>query len=225
MLDIKILRKAKKLTQQELAEILDCDQSFISQIESGKRPLPDEYVERLMTEFGNNLSAYKLVKNPQVSEIFEKSNIDFDSIMLVPLVSRYAYAGYLSGFGDDEYVDTLPTIPWYVDREYKGKYLFFEVRGDSMDDGSIASYPEGSRLLARSVGREHWGNGLNINSWDYIIVHREDGILAKRIIEHNIAEASITCHSLNSLYNDFTLWLNDVLELYTIVQKVIPAKR
>ncbi|MDR1054703.1 MAG: helix-turn-helix domain-containing protein [Prevotellaceae bacterium] len=225
MIDIKALRKAKKMTQQEFAELLGCDQSFISQIEGGKRPLPEEYVERLTENFGNNLDEHKLVKKNPASEILQKANINFDSIMLVPLVSQYAYAGYLSGFGDEEYTDSLPTVPWYVDREYKGKYMFFEVRGDSMNDGSIASYPEGSRLLARNVCHEHWGSRLPVNAWDFVIVHRNEGILAKRIVEHNVGEGTITCHSLNLLYADFVLRLNDVFELYTIVQKVIPAKR
>ena len=183
MLDIKALRKAKKKTQQEFAELLRCDQSFISQIESGKRPLPDDALEVLLENFGNEtLAEYKVTPQRAESLVIQRNDIDFDNIMFVPLVSQYAYAGYLNGFGDEEYVDNLPTIPWFVDREYKGKYLFFEVRGDSMDDGSIESYPEGSKLLSRYIRHEHWRCGLNINSWDFIIVHRNEGILAKRIV-------------------------------------------
>ena len=225
MIDIKAFRKAKKITQQEFAELLGCNQSFISQIESGRRPLPKEYVERLVENFGNNLNTYKFLKKETILSIVQKSNVDFDSVMFVPLVRQYAYAGYFNGFGDEEYLENLPSIPWPVSHEYKGKHLFFEVRGDSMDDGSIESYPEGSRLLARNVGREHWIYRLHINSWDFIIVHRNEGILTKRIIDHDVANGTITCHSLNPLYDDFILHLNDVLELYVIIQKVISAKR
>lgn len=225
MIDIKLLRKFKKMTQQEFAELLGCDQSFISQIEGGRRSLPDEFVERLFENYGSELYNFKMLPKEPSSEIVTKATIDFDRVMLVPLVSQYAYAGYLSGFGDEEYTDSLPTIPWYVDREYKGKYMFFEVRGDSMDDGSIESYPEGSRLLSRNVGREHWRNRLPISAWDFVIVHQSEGILAKRIVNHDTQRGVITCHSLNSLYDDFTLHLDEVMELYTIIEKIIPAKR
>lgn len=224
MLNLKALRKAKKITQQELAELLGCDQSFISQIESGRRPIPEDFIERLVENFGNDLSEYKIQKEVS-STIIDRANIDYDSVMLIPLVSQYAHAGYLNGFGDSEYIESLPTVPWCVDREFKGRHLFFEVRGDSMDDGSIESYPEGSRLLARNIGREHWNSKLPINSWDFIIVHQQEGILAKRITNHNVTQGIITCHSLNPLFNDFTLNLNEVMELYVIVQKIITAKR
>ena len=39
------------------------------------------------------------------------------NIKMIPLVSQYAQAGYLSGFADAEYMETLPRIPVFVDHE------------------------------------------------------------------------------------------------------------
>lgn len=47
------------------------------------------------------------------------------TIMHVPLVSQYAYAGYLAGYGDHEYIDGLPSVPFIVDREGRGNYIAF----------------------------------------------------------------------------------------------------
>lgn len=41
---IKKLRKDKKLTQKDIAEILKTSQSYYAQYENGKRPLPIEHL-------------------------------------------------------------------------------------------------------------------------------------------------------------------------------------
>ena len=57
MIDIKTLRKEKKITQIELSEILGIDQAFISQIENGAKNLPEDRAKILKKKFGD-LSAY-----------------------------------------------------------------------------------------------------------------------------------------------------------------------
>lgn len=51
--DFKRFRQDKKITQVELAELLFCKQSFISLVESGKRPLPQPMIDILESKFGN----------------------------------------------------------------------------------------------------------------------------------------------------------------------------
>jgi phage repressor protein C with HTH and peptisase S24 domain len=139
-------------------------------------------------------------------------------IMRVPLVSQYAYAGYLGGYSDVEFMESLPTIPFIIDREYKGVYMAFEVRGDSMDDGSRNSYIAGDILLSRQVQQTHWQNKLHINRWDFIIVHKTDGILLKKIISHIPTTGDIIAHSLNPDYDDIQLNLSDVVQLFNVVK-------
>jgi phage repressor protein C with HTH and peptisase S24 domain len=139
------------------------------------------------------------------------------NIMHVPLVNKYAYAGYLNGFGDDEYIDELPKIPFANDVENKGEYLCFEVKGDSMDDGSYESYLEGDVLLCRNIRPDLWLNKLHIDKWDFVIVHKEHGVLVKRITDHKVEQGIITLHSLNEYYDDFDVHLKDVQKLFNIV--------
>lgn len=138
-------------------------------------------------------------------------------IMNVPLVHVYAYAGYLNGFGDEQYFQDLPRVPWLNNREGKGNYLCFEVMGDSMDDGSYESYLENDILLCREVKKEHWTSKLHINKWDFVIVHKEDGIILKRIIKHDVDKCEITTHSLNSFYEDKIIHLKDVSQIFNVV--------
>jgi phage repressor protein C with HTH and peptisase S24 domain len=145
-------------------------------------------------------------------------NSDY-SVMLVPVVNQYAYAGYLRGYGDAEYVGSLPHMPWVVDKEYKGNYFTFEVRGDSMDDGTRDSYVDGDFLLCREISHDLWKTSkLHIRNWDFVIVHKSEGILVKKITEHNLTRSILTLHSLNNLYPDLEVNLKDIAQIFNVVQ-------
>lgn len=143
----------------------------------------------------------------------------------IPLVSQYAYAGYLGGYGDPEYVGTLPIIDFTPDREMTGNWLAFEVKGDSMDNGSKESYVEGEIVICREVEPEYWRDSrLFINKRDFVIVH-EEGILIKRITEHNLDTHTITIHSLNPMYPDRTINLEHVHQIFSIVESRVQRRR
>jgi len=145
-------------------------------------------------------------------------NLAERSVMHVPLVNKYAYAGYLSGFGDPEYIHSLPTSPIISDRERRGTYMAFELKGDSMDDGSRDSYVQGDIIICREIAQHHWQNKLHITKYDFVIVHRTEGILLKKIIRHDTATGVLTLHSLNSLYDDFTITLNEVAQIFNVIR-------
>ena len=147
------------------------------------------------------------------------------NVLMVPLVGQYAQAGYLSGFAETDYMEALPQIPVMGDHELKGDYLAFEVRGDSMDDLSDESLKEGDILISRRIRPEYWQYKLHINKWDFVIVHRTEGILVKRIVEHDVETGMIRLHSLNSMYTDFSLNLRDVAQLFNVVQVTRTRRR
>ena len=71
----------------------------------------------------------------------------------------------------------------------------------------------------------YWQNKLHIRSWDFVIVHKEDGILVKRITDHNVATGDITLHSLNPFYEDRVINLSEVSQLFNVVQVLSSKKR
>jgi len=164
---------------------------------------------------------------PQVSETIEVNYMDAltSSVMMVPLVNQYAYAGYMSGYGDNEFISELPKIPFIVDREYKGEYICFEVKGDSMECESNESINEGDILLCRNVRQDYWRSKLHISKWDFVIVHKTRGIVVKRITNHNVDTGEITLHSLNEMYPDYTVNLSEVEKLFNIVEVKKKRKR
>ena len=59
---------------------------------------------------------------------------------------------------------------------------------------------------------------LHFNRLDFVVVHRTEGILVKRIIDHNVEACEITIHSLNPEYPDRVLHLNDVAQILNVVE-------
>lgn len=160
-----------------------------------------------------------------ITSIEEASPIDEPIILRVPLVSQYAQAGYLAGYADAAYMDSLPTIPYIVDHEALGHYVAFEVKGDSMNDGTEDSILEGDRLLCREIQPHLWvSSKLHFRKWDFVIVHTE-GILVKRIIDHDVDNHTITIHSLNSMYPDKVINLADVKQIFNVIELQRPRRR
>jgi phage repressor protein C with HTH and peptisase S24 domain len=168
----------------------------------------------------NRFKPYNLPASGDHMMVNEAEPVYGNSVMYVPLVSKHAYAGFVGGYEDEEYVDDLPKVPFPVeDRAFKGRYVAFEIKGDSMWDGSYEGYAEGEIALCREIKRELWQSKLHTHKWpDYIIVHRYEGIMIKRISKHNVEDGIITAHSLNPLYEDRMLHLDEVMRLYNVIK-------
>lgn len=91
---------------------------------------------------------------PFFDENNEARKVIFNKVVEIPLVSQYAYAGYMGGYSDKVYMESLPSISFTPDREMTGNYVAFEVKGDSMDDGSNEAYQEGEILVCREVEKD-----------------------------------------------------------------------
>jgi phage repressor protein C with HTH and peptisase S24 domain len=208
-LEFKEIRKKLKMKQSDIAKSIGVGTRAVQYWEKGERKIPET-----TAFFITNL----LLKEQKTSNENASPVIFSDlKVMNVPLVNQYAQAGYLSGFSDEEYTESLPTIPFTDDVEHRGEYVCFEVKGDSMDNGTYESYLEGDILLCRNIRQDFWMSKLHINKWDFVIIHKEKGILVKRIVKHDVEKGIITLHSLNEYYDDFEIHLKDVAKLFNIV--------
>lgn len=98
-----------------------------------------------------------------------------------------------------------------------------------MNDGTIDSIPDGTIVACRQVEREYYlRNGLHLKKWQHFVIVHTEGIVAKEITKHDPVEGKLYCHSLNpdkESYPDFTIRMENVLEIYNIVEKRIQARR
>jgi DNA-binding XRE family transcriptional regulator len=141
---------------------------------------------------------------PQVITIDTSGN---ENIVYVQVKAR---AGYLAGYADPEYIETLPAfkLPGYN----HGTYRLFEVDGVSMYN----TLQDKDRCIAR------WAQ-LSEGKDDrvYVIVTRTEGLLIKRCI-FRLNEGKIVCKSDNNHngeYPPIVIDVSDVLELWYVVER------
>lgn len=73
MADFKAFRKDNNLSQIEAAEYFGCNQSFISQIERGNRPIPETFIEKAKGDI--SINATNLIDNiSNISDTKEGQN-------------------------------------------------------------------------------------------------------------------------------------------------------
>lgn len=156
--------------------------------------------------------------SPPTTELKPKH---YPSFTEVKVVTSKARAGYSEAYYAEEYLADLPTILIESDKEYKGKYLAFEVDGDSMEP----EYYAGDIVICREVKRDLWQYKLHYKDYDFVIAHGTKGIMLKEIIEHNTETGEIVCHSLNSTHADFTLNIGEIAFLYNVVEVRLNGKR
>lgn len=146
--------------------------------------------------------------------------------MKVELVTEKAKAGWLRGFADAEYQEELPIVETIVDFVAKGKYLAFEVDGDSMDDRTIDCIPHKTIIVGRELPQHQWQPRLHNHEYpNWIFVHKNDGILVKQIGEQNLEDGWLIHHSLNpnkELYPDEKIFLKDIYKIYNVVKRILP---
>lgn len=140
-------------------------------------------------------------------------------MMYVPFVPIKAYAKYVDEHRDIEEMET-ERFGFIVKEIYHGDYKAFEIKGDSMDEGTRISLIDGDVVLAKEVPKDLWRYPLHISDKPNWIIVLNGTIICKQIILHDTEAGNIVCHSLNPspAYADFTIKLDDVRQLYNIVQ-------
>ena len=123
-------------------------------------------------------------------------------------------AGYLNGYGDNDYLEDLPLFA-ISRRNEQHLYKVFVIEGDSMDDRSERAICDEDKIIAKQLPLEHWQSIFTGRK--FVIVSKSEGIICKEIKEVDYEAKTITCHSYNKSFKDFTLKLgDDVKELYYV---------
>ena len=143
----------------------------------------------------------------------------------LPFVNRYGYAAYATNHSHSPYLETLPLIPFVIDRDSGSDYMAFEVKGDSMDDGSRASYVEGDIVVGHEIDSDVWRSGaLPVDPWDFVVVTSET-VWIRRIAHCSTARQTITLRPLNPMYPETVVPWNEVTRLFNIVLNLQRRRR
>lgn len=210
-MNVKEFRKMHHLTQKEMGEILGVTARMVQKYESGATQLSEDKEYRLQRYIeANNV--------PPASSHDEATPVDDPEIVYLPIVPHSARAGTLGEyeqlFGDD-YDRKQPVL---VTKQMHGRYLCFRVEGDSMEPVLL----HGDVVMARHIDRDLYKDSrLHLRSWSvWIVVTHHDGILIKSIADHDVEGGTLRLHSLNPLYPDQTVRMQDVIDVYNVIEIV-----
>lgn len=141
------------------------------------------------------------------------------------LVDQKSAAGYLTGWGDQEYLGELKRHTITVRKPALGLYRSFQINdnNESMwNPNSERSIRPGDIVTARLLQRSLWKDNLHIKDWPtWVIIHKTEGITTKDIIDYNRESGIIMCRSLNpdkDAYPDFPLFIDDIIQLGNVVK-------
>lgn len=206
--------------QSEIIKDLGVSQAYVSALMNGKKRVGKEMAKKISKLYGFDEGSILTGEGEMLKDekkyVEEVSPIPYDNYMEVEYADLSTVAGRLGGYNPA----TLPEmkrrlIPKEFDR---GNYLVVRVDGDSMDDGTSISIPDGTEILIKEYHLEK-GEKLPIRGNLFVIVSTE-GTVFKQIIEHNTEEGYIICHSYNQKYSDYRINLSEVLQIF-IYRKIV----
>jgi phage repressor protein C with HTH and peptisase S24 domain len=133
--------------------------------------------------------------------------VDRDNSELITLVPVKASAGYLNGYADPDYVDTLPRFALPLPELSKERtYRAFQIKGESMEP-----IPSGAYVISEYV--QDWQSIKDGNT--YILITRDEGVVYKRVFLHSSGE--LWLKSDNPQFEAYTVHLSRLLEIWKAV--------
>lgn len=181
MFDLKRFRKEKKISQKALAEELGVVQSFISQMENGKDPIPDTVMAKLVDLYDiQNISDYEIGdRNKPITVKGGKKLIPFyDDVETVGGVNEMS--ARMDGVSQPtEYIDAGD---WFKDATAAIRHY-----GESMTE-----YPPGCILALKEVHERQlilWGRDYVIETNEYRITKR---------LQSGASDQSVRAYSSNT---------------------------
>jgi transcriptional regulator with XRE-family HTH domain len=222
--NLKHLRNRKKIIQEDVAEALGIKRTKLNSYENGVAKTPpleelikfsDYYKVSIDTlikidlsklgelkirelEAGNDIyvTGTKLRILATTVNQFNKENVE--------LVSVKAKAGYMNGYSDPEFIETLPafSLPMLSNDR---KFRVFPITGDSM-----LPFPENAFMIGEYV--ENW---KTIKSKEKcLVISKNDGFVLKEVHNQIEEKGSLLLKSLNKTYSPYEIEIGDVLEVW-----------
>ncbi len=227
--NIKLLRKRRGRTQDDVAFALGMKRSTLSGYENGVAQPGLEAlgafsayfkvsIDTLVKTDLGRLTESQLRQLELGHDVFVTggklrvlaTTVDRENEENIEMVPEKAHAGYRSGFADPEFIKVLPTFQMPFLSKQK-KYRSFQVSGDSM-----LPIPDGSWVTCEFI--QNWN--LIRNRHAYVIHTLDDGVVFK-VVENLIRrDGTLRLHSLNPRYEPYTVHVNDIREVWQFVHYI-----
>jgi len=214
--NLRLLRKQQGISQKELGRKLGVNASRIRDYELGVCEPNLELLVKLAEYFHLSLDDFitrdlKVVLSPIIKTKFQlqqssriliisENNNGSENIVHVPVKAQ---AGYLNGFEDPCFVETLPT--YRLPGVRNGTYRSFEIKGDSM-----LPLQSGTIVVGKYV--ESWREIRS--NYTYVLVTQQDGVVYKRVINKVKSKGQLVLLSDNPVYEPYAIKIEEVREAW-----------
>ena len=209
--NIRTLRLKDKISQEKLAEQLGITRGRYVKYEDGTSEAPYDILKTIAHHFHISIDLLLAVdvRKIDLQDLIKLENnrlilpIQVDGIgeNVIEIVTQKVKAGYLSGYADPEYIESLQQIslPFLG----SGKHRGFPVEGDSMPP-----HEEGSIIVGRYVEKL----GEVIDGRTYILITKNQGMVYKRLNKNK--KNALVLESDNTFYPSYEVKASDVLEIW-----------
>ncbi|MBN8702890.1 MAG: LexA family transcriptional regulator [Bacteroidetes bacterium] len=214
--NITHLRSLLGISQENLAENLGITRGKVSSYEEGRAEPNIETLIKLSKFF--HVAVDALIKSDlrrtDIKSLFKVGEnrllfpvmLDKDNNELIELIPLKASAGYLNGYADPEYFDSVPrmSLPFVP----AGKHRAFGIKGDSMPPLREGSFVVGKYV--ESINDVKDGN-------TYVMLTRTEGVVYKRVFRDPKNKHIFHLHSDNKVYHPYEVKAEDVLEVWEYI--------
>ena len=214
--NLRFLRKnlIGKTSQEKFAEEMGIKKPTLGSYESGRAE--PKYVDliKLATYYGVNigdlltkdLAEQSLDPNTQSSHTLRilTTTVNSENRNNIEFVPIKAVAGYVAGYGDVEYIETLPVFQVPFLQQDK-KYRVFPIQGESM-----LPLQEGSLVFAEYL--EDWKTVKN--GTVCIIVTKDEGVVLKKVFNYLNEKNLLVLKSTNERFAPYAVMGEDIQELW-----------
>lgn len=209
--NIRALRVRNKISQEKLAESLQITRGRYVKYEDGTSEAPYDILKRMAYYFHISIDLLLSVdvRKIDMQDLLKLENnrlilpiqVDSQGDNFIEVVTQKVKAGYLNGYSDPEYIESLQQIslPFLG----AGKHRGFPVEGDSMPP-----HEDGSIIIGRYVERL----GDVQDGKTYILITKNEGMVYKRLNKNK--KNALVLESDNSFYPQYEVRLSDIIEIW-----------
>jgi len=209
--NIRALRVKNKVSQEKLAESLKITRGRYVKYEDGTSEAPYDILKKLAYYFHISIDLLLSVdiRKIDMHDLLKLENnrlilpiqVDREGENYIEVVTQKVKAGYLNGYSDPEYIESLQQIslPFLG----SGKHRGFPVEGDSMPP-----HEDGSIIIGRYVERL----GDVQDGKTYILITKNEGMVYKRLNKNK--KNALVLESDNSYYPNYEVRLSDIIEIW-----------
>lgn len=217
--NIKILRKKQGFTQENFAKKIGVSRAVVGSYEEG-RAVPKlqvlQEIAKLFSISVDDLLGHDFTKNPSNAKNNTQTKssdlrilpivVDREEKEFITVVPLKAAAGYLSGYTDPEFVESLPRFSLPLPELSRDRtYRVFQIQGDSMLPVATGSY-----IISEFIDNFH---DLK-NGQACIVLTEDDGIVFKRLFTKKDKKDQLILKSDNPSYESYTIHYSKINEIW-----------